>query len=85
MRTNGSINIVETDLTGNQRVAFNLRDIGEKDALKISIAREMFDLLKDIDNADLFEFTMSLTTNRKIIEIKSRMNELLKTENQKIE
>lgn len=73
MRRNGSINVVETDLIGLQRVVFNLRYIGEKDALKISISREMFDLLKEIS---ALQYDQSLSV---------RINELLETVNKEIE
>ena len=78
-RGNGTLNIIETDLVGIDRVLFNLRHgVSENDARAISVARESLALLKDIESADLFEFTASLATNNRILEIKSRLSEIIK-------
>lgn len=77
-RGNGTLNIIETDLVGIDRVLFNLRHgVSENDAQAISVARESLALLRDIENADLFEFTASLEINKRILEIKSRMKDIL--------
>ena len=48
-RGNGTLNIIETDLVGIDRVLFNLRhSVSENDARAISVARESLALLKEI-------------------------------------
>ena len=77
-RGNGTLNIIETDLVGIDRVLFNLRhSVSENDARAIVVARESLALLKDIESADLFEFTASLATNNRILEIKSRLSKII--------
>lgn len=76
-RRNGTINIVETDLVGIDRVLLNLRDLEENDARAISVARESLALLKEIsanvdgslDDAAKFQVEM--------IYIQERITELI--------
>jgi len=55
-RGNGTLNIIETDLVGIDRVLFNLRhSVSENDARAISVARESLALLKEfVDHIDDF-------------------------------
>ena len=81
-RPNGTLNIVETDFVGIDRVILNLRSLTKNEAHAIVVARESLALLKDIESADLFEFTASLTTNNRILEIKSRLSKIIKKSEQ---
>ena len=55
-RGNGTLNIIETDLVGIDRVLFNLRhSVSENDARAIVVARESLALLKEfVANIDNF-------------------------------
>lgn len=63
-RGNGTLNIIETDLVGIDRVLFNLRhSVSENDARAIVVARESLALLKNIklrfDRLDMGEISLS--------------------------
>ena len=45
-RGNGTLNIIETDLVGIDRVILNLRSLTKNEAQAISVARESLALLK---------------------------------------
>jgi len=77
-RGNGTLNIIETDFVGIDRVLFNLRhSVSENDARAISAARESLALLKEISECvdsnlgDAGEFQCEM------ICIKERITELV--------
>lgn len=81
-RGNGTLNIVETDLVGIDRVLFNLRrGVSENDAQAISVARESLAMLKEISKCVDNNLGDSGEFQCKMIEIHERIDTLLETVN----
>ncbi len=78
-RGNGTLNIIETDLVGIDRVLFNLRhSVSENDARAISVARESLALLKEISECVDSDLDDAAAFQIKMFDIQDEITELVK-------
>ncbi len=76
-RGNGTLNIIETDLVGIDRVLFNLRhSVSENDARAISVARESLSLLKEISECVDSNLGDAASFQIKMFDIQDKITEL---------
>ena len=77
-RGNGTLNIIETDLVGIDRVLFNLRHgVSENDAQAISVARESLALLKEIAAFDTSRFDGEADAYWYLVELSEKAREII--------